>query len=112
VREAHADETTAIGRSRGEAIMKLLIIYTDVGDPIVHDARCRNAERDADAGRGFVHGTEIVFAESLAQIAAVVFADRLAHAGVDVTEDTARPYIFSLDVKPCVPLDEIASVSP
>ena len=57
------------------------------------------------------HGTETIFADSQAQVAAVVYSSQLREsAGVtDVTEESALSYVFALDVKPCVKLPEVTS---
>ena len=89
--------------------MKVTVIYTGRNDLIVHAATCRDVQRDAGTGP-MAHGTETIFADSQAQVAAVVYSGQLHDAGVtDVTEESARSYVFALDVKPCVKLPEVTS---
>ena len=89
--------------------MKVTVIYTARNDLIVHAATCRDVQRDAGTGP-MAHGTETIFADSQAQVAAVIYSGQLHDAGVtDITEESARSYVFALDVKPCVKLPEVTS---
>jgi hypothetical protein len=74
--------------------MKVTVIYTGNGDPIVHKAECADIRRDS---RNEAHGTETFDANTLTDVAAVVYSDQIAESNANASD-----YVYDLSVKPCV----------